>query len=201
MFPVDLMDFCNEAHKSRILLAAIIIFGLLLTLYVQIPSLRNDQIVQDDARQHLYWMARFADGELFENDFLTERLTNELEIFGARFVYYPRSIGFSFIYFIAHFFMDPLLFNKILPFVLAALCIYYAFKLGLLISGFGGAFLLAYTFIVFNLNPSSFSISQGLQRSFAYPLLLAFTYYLIGKKFIRSAITIIVGLISVRLKT
>ncbi len=186
------LDLNEEKHAKK-LLWIILAFALILILFVQYPSLVDDDKVQDDARQHLYWMSAFHDNELFKNDFITEWQTRRFELDGFVFVYDYKNIGFSVLYYIASFAITPVLFNKILPFFLVLISAYFAFRTGKILSGTASGLLLAFTFLVFNLNPSGFSISQGFQRSFAYPLLFAFLYLLIGRRYVKAAVITIAG--------
>ena len=49
-------------------LAALI--GLLVAIQVVGPLLLNDNVVQDDFRQSMFWVWRFWDPSLFPNDFI-----------------------------------------------------------------------------------------------------------------------------------
>lgn len=191
---LDRLDLNAEKHAKK-LLWIILAFSLILILFVQYPSLVDDHKVQDDARQHLYWMAGFHDSELFENDFITELQTRRLGLDGFLFIYDYKNIGFSILYYIASFAVTPVFFNKILPFFLVLISVYFAFRTGKMLAGTTSGFLLAFTFLVFNLNPSGFSISQGFQRSFAYPLLFTFLYLLIGRRYVKAAVVTIAGLL------
>ena len=64
-----------------------------------------EYIVQDDARQLVFWMMRFVDRELFPNDFI------------ANYFQSAAPAGYSILYKIAATIgIPPLFFNKILPF-------------------------------------------------------------------------------------
>ncbi len=185
----------NEKWTNR-LLWILLVFSLILTLYVQYPLLIDKYKTQNDTRVHVYWMAKFQDNELFEGDFLTTAFIRKFNFFGLPFSYHPQSPGLSFLYYIASFFVSPVFFNKILPFILIVICVFYAFKLGKLIKSNTCGFLLSFIFIVLNLNSfEMFSISQGLQRSFAFPLIIAFLCFLIEKKYVKAAIVTILGLL------
>ena len=186
------IDLNSEKWTNK-LLWILLGFSLILTFYVQYPSLIDKYKIQNDARIHIYWMAKFQDNQLFERDFLTETLIRQVNLFGRHFFYNPESIGFSFTYYITSFFVDPIFFNKILPFILMGICVFYSFKLGKLIRGNICGLLLSLTFIVFNLNPSEFSITQGLQRSFGFPLIIPFLYFLIKKQYVKACVVIIIG--------
>jgi len=101
----------NDDKLTDTLLWILVGFSLIMIFYVQYPSLVDKNRVQDDARQHIYWMAKFYDSELFEDDFITEWQIRELEFLGFRFFYDYKNIGFSIIYYIASFIVNPIFFN------------------------------------------------------------------------------------------
>ncbi len=57
----------RQRHRA-IGLAASLLFSLLTGLYVIHEALSDPLVIQDDARQHVFWMARFANPDLFPND-------------------------------------------------------------------------------------------------------------------------------------
>src|SRR5512136_2221929 len=64
-------------------------------------------VVQDDARQHVFWMARFLDPGLFPNDVIADYFQSVAPI-GYKALYKGMAlIG-----------VDPSLFNKLLPMLL-----------------------------------------------------------------------------------
>ena len=66
--------------------------------------------IQDDARQHVFWMHRFHDAELFPQDWIADYFQS-VAPWGYRHLYE----------FAAHLGLDPLNFNKLLPILLALL--------------------------------------------------------------------------------
>jgi hypothetical protein len=122
--------------------------------------------VQDDARQHVFWMARFLDPQLFPNDVIAD---------------YFQSVapwGYSAFYnLMAHLGVDPLLLNKLLPMALGLIATAYGFGLSLrILPSPGAAF-----FGTLILNQSLWmqdDLVSATPRAFLYPLFLAFLYYL-----------------------
>lgn len=126
-------------------------------------------IVQDDARQHVFWMMRFVDRELFPKDFIAN---------------YYQSIapaGYSTLYKIAATIgIHPLLFHKILPLFLGLISTYYCFGISLEIfpvpmTGFMASLLLNQHMWMTD------DLASATARAFIYPIFLAFLYYLLRR--------------------
>lgn len=126
-------------------------------------------IVQDDARQHVFWMMRFVDRELFPNDFIAN---------------YYQSIapaGYSTLYKLAATIgIYPLLFHKILPLFLGLISTYYCFGICLEIfpvpmTGFMASLLLNQHMWMTD------DLASATARAFIYPIFLAFLYYLLRR--------------------
>ncbi|HWO01865.1 MAG TPA: hypothetical protein VNS63_21615 [Blastocatellia bacterium] len=130
-------------------------------------AFKGPYVVQDDARQHVFWMERFLDSQLFPNDLIAD---------------YFQSVapsGYSALYeVIAHFGVDPLLLNKLLPMALALITTAYGFGVCLQILPVPGAAF----FGTLILNQSLWmqdDLVSATPRAFFYPLFLAFLYYLL----------------------
>ncbi|AFZ52093.1 hypothetical protein [Dactylococcopsis salina] len=131
----------------------------------------SDYFVQDDARQHVFWMRRFLDPSLFPNDLIANYFQT-VAPWGYRFVYWlPAQLG-----------IDPLLLNKFIPVFLNLLTAFFCFSVVLEIlpipfAAFSGTILLAQS-----LGLLSQAIVSGTARSFLYPLFLAFILFLLQKR-------------------
>ena len=139
----------------------------------------SEYVVQDDARQHVFWMLRFADPNLFPNDLIAD---------------YFQSVapaGYSNLYRTISFFgIDPLVFNKILPLILGLFTTAYCFGLSLQIiplpfTGFLSTLLLNQNIWIKD------DLISATPRAFTYPFLLAFLYYLSRKSLLPCLATII----------
>ncbi|MGA9771894.1 MAG: hypothetical protein WBV94_22880 [Blastocatellia bacterium] len=125
-------------------------------------------VVQDDARQHVFWMERFLDPQLFPNDLIAD---------------YFQSVaptGYSAFYnLMTHLGIDPMLLNKLLPMALGLITTAYCFLLCLrILPSPGAAF-----FSTLILNQSLWmqdDLVSATPRAFLYPLFLAFLYYLVN---------------------
>lgn len=127
----------------------------------------NPFIVQDDARQHVFWMERFLDPQLFPDDLI------------ANYFQSVAPAGYSAFYnLMAHFGLDPLVMNKLLPMALGLIATTYCFLLcQRILPSPGAAF-----FSTLILNQSIWmqdDLVSATPRAFLYPLFLAFLYYLV----------------------
>ncbi|MEG4114322.1 MULTISPECIES: hypothetical protein [unclassified Microcoleus] len=125
-----------------------------------------EYMVQDDARQHVFWMMRFVDPELFPNDFI------------ANYFQSVAPAGYSTLYKLAATIgIHPLLFHKILPLFLGLISTYYCFGLCLEMlpvpmTGFIASLLLNQHMWMTD------DLASTTPRAFIYPIFLAFLYYL-----------------------
>jgi hypothetical protein len=127
----------------------------------------GEYVVQDDARQHVFWLQRFVDPALFPNDLIADYFQGVA----------PQ--GYQWLYQIAaRLGIEPTLLSKVLP-----------LGLGLITTGFCYWVTVELLPIPFAGFISAVSFSQsiwyssehasGTPRAFLYPLLLAFIYYVI----------------------
>ena len=123
--------------------------------------------IQDDARQHVFWMQQFNDPDLFSNDLI------------AKYFSSVAPLGYKSLYWIANFIgIEPFLFNKILPLIIGIFTTIYIFLICLEIfpvpfAGFIAALLLNQNLWMLD------DLVSGTPRAFFYPLFLAFIYYLL----------------------
>ncbi|MEG4807834.1 hypothetical protein QUA82_09025 [Microcoleus sp. F8-D3] len=129
-------------------------------------AFRAEYMVQDDARQHVFWMMRFVDPELFPNDFI------------ANYFQSIAPAGYSTLYKLAATVgIHPLFFHKILPLFLGLISTYYCFGLCLEMlpvpmTGFIASLLLNQHMWMTD------DLASTTPRAFIYPIFLAFLYYL-----------------------
>jgi hypothetical protein len=124
-------------------------------------------VFDDDARQHVYWTARFQDPVLFQADLLTSFISSELFApLGYRLIY---ELG------IGRLLIDPLPFSQLLTLILLLISLWLLSELskGLIADGRGRTFLLG-LFLFFSL----YGASGGFPRTFAFPLLVSFVLLL-----------------------
>ena len=134
-------------------------------------------VVQDDARQFIFWMRRWLDPELFQGDPIAEYFQS-VSPPGFQAVYWlPAQLG-----------VDPFVVNKLLPMILSLVLAYYAFKLALRLLNLPPAAFLASALTVLVWS-SKDQIWSGTPRAFALPLFVAFLFYLTRKKTIGVTVT------------
>lgn len=142
-------------------------------------AFRAQYVVQDDAREYVFWMQRFVDPTLLPNDLIAQ---------------YFQSItppGYAAIYqAIALIGVQPLWFSKVLPLGLGLVATLYSFAIALRLFPLPIA---AFTSTLI-LNQSLWfrdDISSATPRAFVTPLFLAFLYYLIRNQRLGILVTLI----------
>ncbi|NBD34291.1 MAG: hypothetical protein GVY17_15310 [Cyanobacteria bacterium] len=149
-------------------------FSLTLTLTYSLLGLQEafagDYVVQDDARQHVFWMQRFLNPNLFPNDLIANYFQS-VAPWGYRFVYWlPAQLG-----------IDPLIWNKLIPvslnLITASFCFGICFNLlPIPAAAFSSTLLLAQSL------GFTAAVVSGTQKAFIYPLFLGFIYFLLKKR-------------------
>ncbi|MBW4689799.1 MAG: hypothetical protein KME40_33100 [Komarekiella atlantica HA4396-MV6] len=170
----NLHRFLTTAHSNKRTSSSVLLwltlslgFALFYGILGLQKAFRSEYVAQDDAREYVFWMQRFINPELLPNDLIAD---------------YFKSItplGFAAIYkLMASLGINPLLLSKILPIILGLIVTIYCFWLCLKIfpvptAGFISTLLL---------NQSLWfktDLVSATPKSFVYPLLLAFLYYLL----------------------
>jgi hypothetical protein len=156
--------------------------SLCATLYFGLISLNHafsqNYIVQDDVRQHVVWLQKFVDAQLFPNDLIADYFQS------------LAPVGYKFFYWIiAKIGIEPLVIAKIIPLFLGLITTVYIYKFSLNIIPIPfGAFLICLLFNqVIWLNDDLISSTP---RTFVYPFFAAFLYYLSE----RSLISLLIAL-------
>lgn len=157
--------------------------SLLIPLYYGLLSIffafSHPYIIQDDARQHIVWLQRLVDPQLFPNDVIAD---------------YYRAIapvGFTVFYaFFAKLGIEPLLLAKIVPLFIGFITSIYGFKLFLQIlpipsAAFVGTLILNQTIWLKD------DVISASPRAFLYPLFAAFLYFLVKRSTISCLVTIL----------
>ncbi|TAD78263.1 MAG: hypothetical protein EA001_08080 [Oscillatoriales cyanobacterium] len=117
-------------------------------------------IVQDDARQHVFWMQRFVDPQRFPNDLIADYFQSIAPVGYAAIYRFGAAVG-----------IDPSLLNKLLPFGLGLLTTYFAYRVTLRLlpvplAGFTATLLLNQSLWLKD------DLVSGTSRAFAFPLFL-----------------------------
>src|SRR5207248_4244300 len=143
--------------------------GLLFALRVSAPAFQAYYAVEEDVRQHVFWVPRLHDPELFRADPIAD-------YFAAQ-----APPGFVATYFLGTLAWDAISFSKLLPFALTLLLTGFGFLLGrrlfrrTLPAGLG-AVLLAWSAWQYD------DLASATSRSFATPLLVAFLAFLVAEQ-------------------
>lgn len=177
--PIDQTSRRNRSRAIAFWLALSLGFTLYYGSLGLQKAFRADYVVQDDAREYVFWMQQFVNPALFSQDLIAD---------------YFKSItpaGYAAIYHLsANLGIDPLLFSKVLPIALGVLTTLYGFGVCLQLfpvpaSGFIAMVLL---------NQSLWfrdDLSSATPRAFVYPLFLAFLYYLLRRVRLGVILTIV----------
>ena len=168
-----------KIKKYNFWLAVSIFAAILFSLSGLKLAFQSDYIIQDDARQHVFWLQQLSDSNLFPDDLIAD---------------YFRSVaplGYKFVYWLANFLgIEPFLFNKILPVLLGVANSIYIFLVTVTIFPLPFAGFLASLLLNQNLWLLDDLVS-GTPRAFFYVLFLGFIYYLLRKKLLPCLLFII----------
>lgn len=127
-------------------------------------------VAQDDARQHVFWMQRFIDPELFPNDLIADYFQG------------VAPSGYSALYHLAAILgVPPLLFSKVLPPILGLLTAWLVYEISWTLLPVPLASFIASVSFSQSVWYSS-EVGSGTPRAFLYPFVLAFIYFLICQK-------------------
>lgn len=172
-----------------------LLFACLMALWLQWESIVDPYQAEEDFR-NAYWMHRFQDRAVFDDEILFQ-LYPRLLIVEAGPLYLPMdsgSPGYSWLFQIASYVIDPVTFSKLLVFPLLVWAVFYVYRIGELLRGPGTALVLALAFVIVNLSGSPMStILGGLQRSFIAVFILGELYYLMTKRDVAAAILILIS--------
>ncbi|MDJ0687325.1 MAG: hypothetical protein QNJ41_02335 [Xenococcaceae cyanobacterium MO_188.B32] len=144
-----------------------IIAAILFSLSGLKLAFQSPYIIQDDARQHIFWMQQFNDHDLFPGDLIADYFQS-VAPWGFTNLYKP----------IAGLGIDVISFNKFTPLLIGVATTIYCFLVCLEIfpipfAGFVSSLLLNQNLWMLD------DLSSGTPRAFIYPLFLAFIYYLL----------------------
>ena len=128
-------------------------------------AFQGEWVVQDDARQHVFWMMRYIDPSLFPNDLIADYFQSVAPVGYSSLYRGAVALGF-----------EPLIFNKLLPPIIGIVTTCYCFLLSKEIFPIPfGCF--ATSLLLNQILWMKDDIISGTPRAFVYPFLLAFLYY------------------------
>ena len=167
----------SKYHVTLWLTLSLILSAIYSYLALQ-EAFSSEYVVQDDARQHVFWMLRFLDPNLFPNDLI------------ANYFQSVAPVGYSSLYhLLASIGINPLLFNKLLPSIIALISTGYCFSICLQILPIPFAGFIATVMLNQNLWVKDDLVSAT-PRAFVYPLFFAFLYYLLRRSLLFCVIAI-----------
>ncbi len=160
----------EAAEPSRRSWAWALALALALSLLYGLPDVRmafsSPYVVQNDARQHVFWMERFRHPDLFPHDLIADYYQAVAPPGYALFYRSAAAAG-----------LDPLVFSKVLPLALALVTAAYTFALtGRLLRSPPAAFLASV--ILSQHIWLTDDLASGTPHAFAIPLLVPFLYHL-----------------------
>ena len=165
----------NVALKIKL---SVFLFAAAVALNSQFLSYLSPYIINDDVRQHTWWMRQFQNKSLFNGDLMAIYAKN-MQPWGILALYYPLS-----------FLIDPIIVGKILPPVLFGVSAVYFYKIMKQVSKDDIAAILGTC--VYSITP--FFLRQmvgGHARAFAFPLMIMFIFYFLKKDYLRAFILIV----------
>lgn len=147
-------------------------FALLLAAIPPLEALTiyftQSDMVQDDARQFVFWMQRWSEPDLFAGDLITAYFESVTPI-GFKVLYrFTFALG-----------IDPFTTNALLPLLLSLVMGYYTFRLAHTLLPAPGIAVLAVWLTVFFVWLLD-TVASGTPRAFATPLLLALALHLVS---------------------
>lgn len=160
-------------------LALSLLFSLFYSFLAIKKAFNGEYVIQDDARQHIFWMLRFNDPQLFPNNLI------------ANYFQSIAPAGYKFLYWIINKLgIDPITLSKLLPSILGLIMTGYCFALTLEIlplplTGFVASLLLNQNLWLQD------GLVSGTPKAFAPPLLVAFLYHFLKRSVLGTSITII----------
>jgi hypothetical protein len=157
----------QTSNESRFWLFCSLVTAILFGFSGLKIAFQSPNIIQDDARQYLFWMQQFSNNNLFQNDLIADYFQS------------VTPLGFTTLYkLIAYLGIDIFFFNKISTLILSLATTIYCFQLCVSIfpipfAGFISSLLLNQNLWMVD------DLSSGTPRAYIYVLILAFLYYLL----------------------
>ena len=142
-----------------------LVFAISYSILALKKAFQGEWVVQDDARQHVFWMMRYLDPGLFPNDLIADYFQSVAPVGYSSLYRGAVALGF-----------EPLVFNKLLPPIIGIVTTCYCFLLSKEIFPIPcGCF--ATSLLLNQILWMNDDIISGTPRAFVYPFFLAFLYY------------------------
>lgn len=166
--------------KSQVIfwLSVSLIFAGIYGWMVWQKAFKGEYVIQDDARQHIFWMQRFIDPELFPSDLIADYFQSLAPVGYTKFYQIIAWLG-----------IEPLLLSKLLPPLLGIITTIYCFAATIEIlpvpfAGFLASMMLNQSIWM------KFDVVSATPRAFIYPLFIIFIYYLLRQQLIATCVAI-----------
>jgi hypothetical protein len=161
--------------KKSIIIMFLVSISIAITFFCQKEGFKNRFVIQDDVTQYIPAVYAFTDSHLnqayLDGDLMLE------------YMVIKNSPGHLSLYLLAANVMDPLIMTKILPFLLCTISVIMFYMVVKRVSTKTAGFFAAFMFVFYVWTSKYGFFSGGLPKAFAFPLLLAFLYFLLEKKF------------------
>ncbi|HIK28816.1 MAG: hypothetical protein N3E45_12545 [Oscillatoriaceae bacterium SKW80] len=154
-------------------------FAALYSLLALRQALSSEYVVQDDARQHVFWMQRFLEPDLFPNDLIADYFESVAPAGYVAVYALMATVGIT-----------PLLLSKLLPLVLDLVATVYCFGVSMQLFPVPFAGFLATLLLNQSLWMQDGLISAT-PKAFVYPLFMAFLYYFLKRALLAVGICIL----------
>ena len=166
------------ASKPKFWFSLSLSFSLIYALMALKIAFSDEFVVQDDVRQHVFWMVRFIERELFPNDLIADYFQSVAPA-GYKAVYQlPALWG-----------INPLVLNKFLPILLGLITTGYCFGISMQLLPIPATAFMTTLLLNQNLWMKD-DIVSATPRGFVYPLFLAFLYYLLRRNLLGVGVAI-----------
>lgn len=165
--------------KYHFWLAASIFVAIAFSVFGLKLAFQSPYTIQDDARQHVFWLQQLSDRNLFTNDLIADYFSS------------VAPLGYKFLYWLANLFgIKPFLFSKILPLLLGIITTIYIYLVTIVLFPVPFAGFLASLLLNQNLWMLD-DLASGTPRAFFYVLFLGFIYYLLYQRLLPCLLFII----------
>ncbi len=155
-----------------------LMFSITFAIPPLLKAFSGEYLIMDDGRQHLFWMQRFVDPDLFPNDIIAEFYQSITPSVVSGTYHLMATLG-----------INPLVLNKILPGILGLITTLFCFGVCLELLpiptvGFIGTLLLNQNLWLQG------ELTTAVSSGFAYPAFFAFLYFLLKRSWLGVGISI-----------
>lgn len=170
----------NSSPRSRVVWFLLSLsFATLYGFWAMQQAFTGDYVVQDDARQHIFWMQRLVDPDLFPHDLIADYFQGVAPLGYTALYQGAAQLG-----------LEPAIFSKILPFFLGIVTAAYSYWVTFALLPIPLAGFISSVGLSQSLWYSS-ELASATPRGFLYPLLLAFLYYIVRNRKLLSLLALI----------